>query len=152
MKALITGASSGMGRDFARALHRMGYELILVARREDRMVELAKDLSCDARIIPLDLSVRENCFKLYELTKDEDIDLLINNAGFGIFGAFDEIDLEREGYVASEETELRRHERHAARVREIDHVCPRRSVQRSRRSKCGRSLHSCVNVHVRFIS
>ena len=96
MKALITGASSGMGRDFARALHRMGYELILVARREDRMVELAKDLSCDARIIPLDLSVRENCFKLYELTKDEDIDLLINNAGFGIFGAFDEIDLTRE--------------------------------------------------------
>ena len=85
-----------MGRDFARALDARGYELILAARREERMRELSLDLSREARIIPIDLSVRENCFKLYELTKDEDIDLLINNAGFGIFGAFSEIDLGRE--------------------------------------------------------
>ncbi|MBQ3379258.1 MAG: SDR family oxidoreductase [Clostridia bacterium] len=96
MKALITGASSGIGRDFARALDKMGYDLILAARREDRMKELAADLTHGAKIIPVDLSIRENCFKLYELTKDEDIDLLINNAGFGIFGAFSEIDLGRE--------------------------------------------------------
>jgi len=96
MKALITGASSGIGREFARLLHARGYELILVARRENRLKELSEELGCNARIIELDLSKKENCYKLYDMTKDDGVDLLINNAGFAVFGEFTEIDLERE--------------------------------------------------------
>lgn len=96
MKALITGASSGIGRDMARVLSDMGYETILVARREDRLKELAKDLKTPASIICLDVSSTEACLELYEKVRDEDIDVIINNAGFGIFGKFTDIDLDRE--------------------------------------------------------
>lgn len=96
MKALITGASSGIGREFARILHKRGYELILVARREERLKALCEELKCDAKIITMDISIRENCFRLYEAVKEDNIDLLINNAGFAVFGEFSEIDLTRE--------------------------------------------------------
>lgn len=96
MKALITGASSGIGRDMALVLSKMGYEVILVARRRERLEELAKLLPTKAQVIALDLSDREKCFELYEKVKDEDIDILINNAGFGVFGNFTETDLEKE--------------------------------------------------------
>jgi len=56
MKALITGASSGLGREFARVLSEKGYDLILVARRKDRLEELKKELNTKVRIIPIDLS------------------------------------------------------------------------------------------------
>lgn len=96
MKALITGASSGIGRDMARILANHGYDLILVARRKERLETLKKELKTNIRIIPLDLSIKENCFKLYEQVKEENIDILINNAGFGEFGAFLETPLEKE--------------------------------------------------------
>ncbi len=96
MKALITGASSGIGRDMARYLSQMGYDLILVARRKDRLEELKSQLKTNCRIISLDISDRENCFKLYEMTKDEDIDFLINNAGFGACGYFWDVPLDKE--------------------------------------------------------
>jgi short-subunit dehydrogenase len=96
MKALITGASSGIGRDMARELSKKGCSLILVARRMDRLEELKKELSTEVKIISLDLSREEACFELYEKTKDDNIDILINNAGFGLFGAFDKTDLNRE--------------------------------------------------------
>lgn len=96
MKALITGASSGIGRDIARSLAKRGYSLILVARREDRLRELADNLSVETHVIPADLSTREGCLALYEQTKGEDIDILVNNAGRGLFGPFDETDLETE--------------------------------------------------------
>lgn len=97
MKALITGASSGMGRDMARYLASKGYDLILVARREDRLLALRDELgNTNVRIITLDLSTEENCFELYELTKDENIDFLINNAGFGVYGRFTESAVEDE--------------------------------------------------------
>lgn len=96
MKALITGASSGIGRDMARVLSKKGYELILVARRRDRLEKLAKELSTSCRVIDLDVSEPEACLELYEQVKDDGIDVLINNAGFGILGEFTEIDLERE--------------------------------------------------------
>ena len=83
MKALITGASSGIGRDMARVLSDMGYDLILVARRKDKLEKLKKQLSTDVKIICLDVSSTYNCTKLYNKVKDEDIDILINNAGFG---------------------------------------------------------------------
>lgn len=96
MKALITGASSGIGRDMARYLASKNYDLILVARRKNRLEELQKDLKVDIKIIDLDLSIEKNVYKLYELTKNDNIDILINNAGFGLFGDFSETDLDTE--------------------------------------------------------
>lgn len=96
MKALITGASSGLGRDMARILSGMGYDLILAARNEAAMEELKKELKTSVRIVPVDLSSQDACFDLYEKTKDENIDILINNAGFGVFGNFCKTDLDTE--------------------------------------------------------
>ena len=97
MKVLLTGASSGIGRDMARYLAKGGHELILVARRKDRLEALKKELEgAKVTIVSLDLSKRENVYKLYEKFKDENIDFLINNAGFGLFGMFNETDLDRE--------------------------------------------------------
>ena len=96
MKALITGASSGIGREMAYYLASLNYDLILVARREDRLKEIKEKVKTNVKIIPLDLEKEENVFKLYNLTKKENIDMLINNAGFGLFGFTDKTDLKRE--------------------------------------------------------
>ena len=97
MKALITGASSGIGRDMARYLAAKGCDLILVARREDRIRELEKELkNVDIRCITLDVGRSEECFRLYELTKDDGVDMLINNAGFGLAGEYVRADLDTE--------------------------------------------------------
>ena len=96
MKALITGASSGIGRDMARILSEQGWDLILVARRKDKLEKLKKQLKTDVKIITMDVSSTFNCTKLYNRVKDEDIDLLINNAGFGKFGEFNNIKLDEE--------------------------------------------------------
>lgn len=95
MKSLITGASSGIGRDIARYLDKLGYELILVARSEDKLKELTKELS-NSRYLIYDLSKEKECYKLYNELKDENIDFVVNNAGFGLFGYFDETDLDKE--------------------------------------------------------
>ena len=95
-KALITGASSGIGREFARIFDSLGFELILVARREERLKALANCLKGNPRIIAMDICGAENAKKLYELTKDDNIDVLINNAGFGVWGAFAETSVDRE--------------------------------------------------------
>lgn len=96
MKALITGASSGIGADIARILHKQGIELWLTARREERLKDLSAELGGKPHIICLDLSSAENCHVLYETLKNENIDILINNAGFGQFGYFSDVPLERE--------------------------------------------------------
>ncbi len=96
MNILITGASSGIGRDMARILHKTGHRLFLVARREDLLKNLKKELDGKPEVIVLDLSSTENCFELYEKLKDKNIDVLINNAGFGVFGEFDKTPLDRE--------------------------------------------------------
>ncbi len=96
MKALITGASSGMGRDMARILSDRGCDLILVARRRDRLEQLAAALKTHTQIICADLSVESECTALYEQVRSENIDILINNAGLGVFGAFDTTDLKKE--------------------------------------------------------
>ncbi|MDP4133735.1 MAG: SDR family NAD(P)-dependent oxidoreductase [Bacillota bacterium] len=94
MKALITGASSGIGMEIAKQLDKMGYETILVARREERLRDLASKMSNKALIVPLDLSIPENCINLADMA--DDIEILVNNAGFGVFGEFDETDLKSE--------------------------------------------------------
>lgn len=95
MKALITGASSGMGRDMARELDKKGYDLILVSRDKEKLEEVKKSLKGkNIEIISMDLEVEENCKKLHEMAPD--VDILINNAGFGVFGNFTETDLDKE--------------------------------------------------------
>lgn len=96
MKAIVTGASSGIGRDMARILSNMGYDLILVARSTDKLNELKNILKTNVEIYSLDLSNIDNCKKLYEKVKDQDIDILINNAGFGAIGSFRKLPLEKE--------------------------------------------------------
>lgn len=94
MKALITGASSGIGRDMARILSQKGYELIAVARDEEKLEQLKSELKTNVKIIAIDISNVENCKKIYEENKD--IDILINNAGFGDCGYFAETTLEKD--------------------------------------------------------
>ena len=96
MKALITGASSGIGRDMARYLSSKGYELILVARSKDKLNELKEELNANIEIIDYDLSNVDNCKKLYEKVKKDNIDILINNAGFGDIGSFRKTDMNKE--------------------------------------------------------
>lgn len=99
MLALITGASSGIGRDMAREMAGLGYDLALVARNQEGLEKLKEELeqiypSVKIGIIILDLSIEENCYKLYKKVKN--VDILINNAGFGLFGKFENTDLEKE--------------------------------------------------------
>ena len=96
MKALITGASSGLGMEMAYLLAAKGYDLILVARRKEKLEEIKENLDVDVQIINLDLSSTFNCMKLYNKVKKQNVDVLINNAGFGLFGEFNETKLERE--------------------------------------------------------
>ena len=97
MKVLITGASSGIGRDIARIYSKKGYNLVLVARSEENLNKLKTELENDKsniEIISMDLSVKENCIELNKKVKD--VDILINNAGFGDCGNFTKTDLEKE--------------------------------------------------------
>lgn len=128
MWALVTGASSGIGRDMARYLYlSLGYNLIIVARSEDKLIELKQELesklqerkenqgnrkgnannknantekndniSREIVVIKADLSYLEDINNLVEKTKNIDVDLLVNNAGFGVFGSFDTTNLEKE--------------------------------------------------------
>lgn len=96
MKALVTGASSGIGRDMAIYLGSLGYDLILVSRDENRLKETASKIETNVTIYPTDLCGRDNCFKLYDTFKDEDIDILVNGAGFGLFGNTWETDINKE--------------------------------------------------------
>jgi len=97
MRALITGASSGIGRDMARYLAQKGYDLVVVARRADRLQELKEELSgVDVKCITADLSKTDECKRVYEETKGVEIDMLINNAGFGLAGDFVDTDLDTE--------------------------------------------------------
>ena len=94
--AIITGASSGIGREMAIILSGMGYDLILAARRGDKLEELKKELGTPVEIMTIDLSKEENCYSLYERCKEKDVEILINNAGFGAFGEFPETELSRD--------------------------------------------------------
>ena len=96
MKALITGASSGLGEQFAYLLSTMGYDLILVARRKTHLQNIKKRINTNCTIIPLDLSDQDNIDDLYNIVENEDIDIVINNAGFGLLGEFTNISIDDE--------------------------------------------------------
>lgn len=97
--ALVTGASSGIGRSFAIALAEQGENVFLVARREERLKELAGKLTdrfaVKADYLPLDLTQPDSRRQLYDevARRSYEVETLVNNAGFGIVGRFDETDL-----------------------------------------------------------
>lgn len=94
MKVLITGASSGIGKDMAYYLSDLGYDLVLVARNKEDLLKVKENISTNVEIIPLDLTILDNCYKLHDKVKD--VDILINNAGFGLFGEFSKTNLDTE--------------------------------------------------------
>jgi uncharacterized protein len=94
--ALITGASSGIGEEFAKQLAGRGYDLILVARRKDRLEQLAAQLSTTAHVIDCDLGSEAAKLPDKVAKLGIDVDLLVNNAGFGLRGHFTDLSPERE--------------------------------------------------------
>ncbi len=100
MIALVTGASAGIGRDIARSLAMHGIDLIITARRGDRLAELKKELTekhgVRVKAITADLTSVEQCKELHRRVQKYNIDILVNNAGMGVFGDFTKTDLDRE--------------------------------------------------------
>lgn len=100
MIALVTGASSGIGRDIARSLAKHGINVIISARRRDRLQELKAELTekygVKVKIIAADLSDTAQCVELHRRVRKYNIDIFVNNAGFGVFGEFTDTDLDRE--------------------------------------------------------
>ncbi len=94
MKALITGASSGLGYDMAHILSKKGYDIIAVARRLDKLEQLKNELKTNVEIVCCDVTDVEQIKKLADYASE--IDVLINNAGFGVFGEFCSTDLDTE--------------------------------------------------------
>ena len=96
MKALITGASSGIGREIAIYLDKLGYDLIITGRNKIALEELKDKLKNKVKIVVVDLSDEKGTKDLYMVVKNEDIDLLVNNAGFGLYGKIRDNDLQTE--------------------------------------------------------
>ena len=100
--AVITGASSGIGAEFARQLSARGYNLMLVARRADRLMAnirleaLSDQLTTVCEIMTADLSKKSECLRLAKALEDRRVNLFINNAGFGDCGPFLQTELDKD--------------------------------------------------------
>jgi hypothetical protein len=94
--ALVTGASSGIGAEFAKQLSQRGYEVILVARRADRLEQLASELQGPAYAVACDLANDAQSLPSKVMDLGLQVDVLVNNAGFGTHGRFTEIDPARD--------------------------------------------------------
>lgn len=122
--ALVTGASSGIGTVFARKLAARGYDLILVARREDRLRALAAELPTGVEIVSADLSQEEGVeAATHALTESAMLELLVNNAGFGTLGRFWEADIEGQKSM---------HEVHVMATMRLTHAALARMVPRKK--------------------
>ncbi len=121
--ALITGASSGIGMTFARRLAREGYRLILVARRRDRLESLARELG-GAEVLAADL-IDEDGLRAVEsrIHAAGDLELLVNNAGFGTKGSF---------FDAPVESQVAMHRLHVMATLRLTHAALRGMVERDR--------------------
>lgn len=95
MKALITGATSGIGKSIAEKLSQRGWELILTGRNTAVLKEMQERLG-KCEIISADLSEKSEVLKVYNFCRGKKVDMLVNNAGFGVFGRFSESDLDDE--------------------------------------------------------
>ncbi len=92
--ALVTGASSGIGATFARRLAAAGYDLIVVARRKERLEELAGEMAANVEVLAADLTRDEDLERVADrITQTERLEFLVNNAGFGTQGLFWKADL-----------------------------------------------------------
>lgn len=121
--ALITGASSGLGAEFARQLA-PSHDLVLVARRQERLEQLAASLPTSSRLVAADLTVPSEIERIASLIREEDrLELLVNNAGFGTLRRFWEAPLE---------TQLRMHQLHVMAVVELSHAALEGLVRRDR--------------------
>lgn len=96
MKALVTGASSGIGKEIALYLDSLGYDLYVVARDKNKLDKIYQNCHGKVTTIGLNLAVLENCYELYDKVKNESIDIIVNNAGFGDAGNFIETNLDKE--------------------------------------------------------
>ena len=96
MNVLITGASSGIGRDMAMYLLELGYNLYVVSTDKGYLDKIYHKYGSRVSTIGLDLSLESNCYKLYNILRDKNIDILINNAAFGDAGNFSETSLDKE--------------------------------------------------------
>ena len=99
--ALVTGASSGMGADFVRGLAAQGFNVILTAHRENELRNLENQIKNDypkvkTLVIPGSLTETKFCYHLFKETEGLKVSILINNAGFGVYGAFDAVDWNKE--------------------------------------------------------
>ena len=95
MKCIVTGASSGIGRDIARYLGKLGHEVILVSRNRFVLNQLSKEIN-NSKIYVVDLRVDEEVDNFCNFIKKENPSILINNAGFGAFGLYEEVSLNKE--------------------------------------------------------
>ena len=96
MKALITGATSGIGKAIAQEMSRRGISLILTGRNEEALLRMQETLPVHTEIIALDLAENQAPFTLDEFCRDKHVDILVNNAGVGVFGKFSETALQEE--------------------------------------------------------
>ena len=97
--ALVTGASSGIGAVFARELARQGYAVTCVARSQDKLQELLKELGQGHRLLAADLADRGQIQSVIDDMESTRYSLLVNNAGYGIYGRFEEIPLDRQEHL-----------------------------------------------------
>jgi hypothetical protein len=119
--ALVTGASSGIGEVFARKLSGMGYRLLLVARRKERLERLAAELQ-NADVLTADLALESDLRRIEDRASAEpELEFLINNAGFGVHGAFHETPLESQD---------RMHRLHVIAIERLTHAALPRMIRR----------------------
>lgn len=97
--ALVTGASSGIGAVFARELARDGYAVTCVARSRDKLKDLVKELGGNSRILVADLADRDQLRRVAADVESTGYSLLVNNAGYGIYGRFDDIPLDQQEHL-----------------------------------------------------
>lgn len=121
-RALVTGASSGIGKAIAEQLAADGTRLVVVARDRDRLETLAGDLDVDVEVMVADLGDPDDLAKVAERLDDDDhpVDLLVNNAGFGLTGPFRELDIDRESAVVDVNITALHRLSHAAAVAMVD--------------------------------